>query len=100
MVSLTIELNESEVKKADIDEFDETEFWKKIRDYAKEENVRETANGVFEMDGMDAMAVLLKIPVVLLELYENKKLLKFFNKLELNINGEIEDCKYCIQEGI
>lgn len=52
------------------------------------------------MDGIDAMAVLLKIPVVLLELYENKKLLRFFNKLELNINGEIEDCKYCIQEGI
>lgn len=100
MVKLTIELDEDEVKKADIDEFDEVEFWQKIRDYTKSENINETANGVFEMDGEDALAMLLKIPVVVLEIYHNKWMLKFFKKLELDVDGEIEDCKYCVQEGI
>ena len=100
MVTLTIKLNKEEIKKADIDEFDENEFWNKIRDYAKKEQINETSNGVFEKDGEDAMALLLKIPVVLLELYEKKYLLKYFEQLELNIDGEIEDCKYCIQEGV
>lgn len=100
MVTLTIKLNKEDIKKADIDEFDEDEFWNKIRDYAKKEEIVETSEGVFEKDGEDAMALLLKIPVVLLELYEKKYLLKYFEQLELNIDGEIEDCKYCIQEGV
>lgn len=100
MVTLTIKLNEEEVKKADAREFDEADFWKKIRNYAKEEEVVETSEGIFEKDGIDAMCILVKIPVFVLELYENKQLLKYFDVLELNVDGEIEDCKYCIQEEV
>ena len=100
MVTLTIKLNKEEIKKADIDEFDVDEFWNKIRDYAKKEEVVENSEGVFEKDGIDAMCILGQIPVSVLDLYKHKELLRFFDILELNVDGEIEDCKYCIQEGV
>lgn len=100
MVKLTIELDEDEVKKADIDEFDEAEFWNRVRTHARKKEIIESSNGVFEMDGENALCRLLSIPVELLDLYKHKEQLKYFSKLELNVDGEIEDCKYCILEGI
>lgn len=99
MVKLTIELDEDEVKKATKGEFDEVRFWQKIRDYTKSKNITEPSNGVFEKDGEDAMCQLILILIQVLKLDEKQHLLKYFNKLELNVDGEIEDCKQSIIEG-
>lgn len=87
MVKLTFVFNEKVMKKYGVTK---EELLKETREYAKENEIAETSFGVFEKDGEDAMCLLLKIAIKILK--ENLSYMDYLKKLELDVDGEKEDC--------
>lgn len=93
MVKLTFEFDKSEIKKAGLTE---DELLADVRKYAKENDIAETAFGVFEKDGEDALAMLVMIGVETLR--KDLAYMKYVKTLELDVDGEKEDCKESVQK--
>ncbi len=87
MVSLTFEFNEEIIKK---DEVSKADLLKEMRSYAAENNIKEIKYGVFEKNGDDALATILNIATKLIR--ENSSYMEYIKKMELDVDGEKEDC--------
>lgn len=93
MVKLTFEFNETEVAKAGLTT---DELLTEVRAFAKENDIAETSYGVFEKDGVDAVAMLSKLGVETLR--KNLDYLKYIKTLNLDDDGDIDDCKESVVE--
>ena len=62
-----------------------------MRAYGKEHGIRETSYGVFEREGREAMAIVLKF--VVRYSTKNPWYLDYLEHWTFNIDGRIEDCK-------
>lgn len=87
MVKLTFIFNKKILKREGITE---DEILKEMREYANENEINETSYGVFEKEGEDAMSLLIIFASELL--CKNQKYMLYLKKLELNVDGEKEDC--------
>lgn len=87
MTQLTFVFNEEKVKENGLTV--DSLLWD-MRKYAQSEGITEIKPGVFEKDGEDAMALLLKY--VVKKERRNPEFITYLSKWEANIDGEIEDC--------
>lgn len=87
MVTLTFFFNEKILIEKNLTRDD---LLVEIRQYSQQYNIIEKSVGCFEKDGEDAMCLLLKIALKLLK--GNKKYVECLNKLELDVDGQKEDC--------
>ena len=93
MVKLTFEFNKEEIAKAGLTE---DEILLDVRNYAKKYDIAETSFGVFEKDGEDAVAMLVMIGVETLR--KDLAYMRYIKSLELDDNGDKEDCKESVRE--
>lgn len=87
MVKLTFIFDKDVLKKENITE---DEILREMREYANKNEINETSYGVFEKDGEDAMSLLIIFASKLL--CKNQKYMFYLKKLELDVDGEKEDC--------
>ena len=87
MVKLTFKFNERKIRKKE--KFKE-EILNEMRCYSKKYGIVEMEEGIFEMDGEDALCLILDIATKIV--LDNMKNIECFKKVELNVDGEIEDC--------
>lgn len=87
MVKLTFIFNEKKLKSYNMTKED---VLLEMRKYAKENNIIESSFGVFEKDGEHALCLLSKFAVEMVR--ENLSHIDYLKKLELDIDGEKEDC--------
>lgn len=93
MVKLTFEFDKAEVAKAGLTE---DILLAEVREYAKKNDISETSFGVFEKDGEDAVAMLVMIGVETLR--KDPAYMKYVKTLELDDDGDKEDCKESVRE--
>lgn len=87
MVTLTYGFNDYLLKK---DNMNKETVLEKARDYFRTHNIKEVDEGVFKQEGEDALALILNI--VMKELKTNPHYWRYLSKLELDTDGEKEDC--------
>ena len=87
MTKLVFVFNEKDLKKFDVTK---EELLKEVRVFANENGIIESSFGVFEKDSEDAMALCIKIASRILK--GNQVYVACLKKLELDVDGEIEDC--------
>ena len=87
MVTLTYGFNDYLLKR---DNIKQETVLEKARKYFKIYNIKEVDEGVFKQDGEDALALILNL--VMKEIKTNPYYWKYLNKLELDTDGEREDC--------
>ena len=87
MVKLTFEFNEELIKKNNITK---DELLKEMREYARANDIVESSYGVFKKDGEDALCLLSMIAVKIAEKCVQDT--NYLNMLELDVDGEKEDC--------
>ena len=68
----------------------ENELLSPMREFAKQNGIRETSNGVFEIDGNDAFALLGGFVADIAD--EDHSYVTFLDKWELDVGGMIDDC--------
>jgi len=68
----------------------ENELLSPMREFAKQNGIRETSNGVFEIDGNDAFALLGGFVADITD--EDHSYVTFLDKWELDVGGMIDDC--------
>lgn len=98
MVTLTFEFNEKALAERGLTK---DLFLEDMRSYSKKFGIIENDFGVFEKDGEHALCLLLKKALEILEIVPYAT--KYLKKLELNVDGEIENCiveyRRCIKNG-
>ena len=87
MGRLTFVFNQDRLSKANRSE---NEMLSPMREYAKEYGIIETSNGVFEMDGNDAFALLGGFVADITD--EDHTFITFLDKWELDVGGIVDDC--------
>lgn len=93
MVKLTFKFDKAEVAKAGLTE---DKLLKDVRVFARKHDIEETSFGVFEKDGKDAVALLTMIGIDTFR--KDLAYMKYIRTLELDDDGDVEDCKGSIQE--
>ena len=68
----------------------ENELLSPMREFAKQNGIREASNGVFEIDGNDAFALLGGFVADITD--EDHSYVTFLDKWELDVGGMIDDC--------
>ena len=68
----------------------ENELLSPMREFAKQNGIKETSNGVFEIDGNDAFALLGGFVADITD--EDHSYVTFLDKWELDVGGMIDDC--------
>lgn len=87
MVSLIFEFNKEKVASAGLTT---DELLQPMREHAKKYGVDEAEYGVFQMDGEDAVCVLLMFVIKMVD--KDPKYIGFLDKWILDDDGEEEDC--------
>ena len=87
MVTLTFFFNEKALIEKNLTK---DELLVEIRQYSQQYDITEKSIGCFEKDGENAMCLLLKIALKLLK--GSKKYIDCLSKLELDVDGQKEDC--------
>ncbi len=87
MGKLTFIFNEEKLNAAGKTEED---LLKPMRDYSRDNGIRETSNGVFELDGDSAFALLGGFVADITD--EDHSYVTFLNEWILEVNGTKDDC--------
>ena len=87
MGRLTFVFNKEKLNKANKSESD---LLFPMREFAKENGIKETSIGVFEIDGSDAFALLGGFVADITD--EDHSYVTFLDKWELDVGGIIDDC--------
>ena len=87
MVKLTFEFDEAVLKEYSMTK---DELLDEVRIFANENGITESRFGVFEKDSEDALCVILDIATKIV--LDNMKNIECLKKVELDVDGEIEDC--------
>lgn len=93
MVSLTFEFNKKVLKKLKITE---DELLEPVRKFAESKEIIETKHGFFEKDTDNALCVILMIITDVVE--ENIIYLDCLKSLELDVDGEKEECMESVRK--
>ena len=93
MVKLTFDFDEKELSESRVTKDDILAY---ARNMALKHDISETSYGVFEKDGKDAVALLAMMGVE--SLRTNLEYLKYVKRVELDDEGDIDDCKESVEE--